>query len=162
MVVLNRIYTRAGDDGTTALGNGERRPKYDLRIAAYGSVDELNAVIGLARLHTRTHAEMDAMQARIQNDLFDLGADLCTPEAAKGKGPGGEIRLPAGGGTLRARATLASIVPVDHLEIIGDGKVVADLPLTGDRRAAMVDRAIPVRGRAALNGTRPPQQPGTV
>jgi len=88
MVVLNRIYTRAGDDGTTALGNGERRPKYDLRIAAYGSVDELNAVIGLARLHTRTHAEMDAMLARIQNDLFDLGADLSTPD--KAKGPGGE------------------------------------------------------------------------
>src|SRR2546421_3256169 len=88
MVVLNRIYRRAGDDGTTALGNGERRPKYDLRIAAYGSVDELNAVIGLARLHTRTHAEMDAMVARIQNDLFDLGADLSTPD--KAKGPGGE------------------------------------------------------------------------
>src|SRR5437773_9197563 len=88
MVVLNRIYTRTGDDGTTALGSGERRPKYDLRIAAYGTVDELNAVIGLARLHTRTHAEMDAMQARIQNDLFDLGADLSTPD--KAKGPGGE------------------------------------------------------------------------
>lgn len=88
MVVLNRIYTRTGDDGTTALGNGERRRKYDLRVAAYGTVDELNAVIGVARLHTRTDAEIDAMLARIQNDLFDLGADLSTP--GKGKGPGGE------------------------------------------------------------------------
>jgi cob(I)alamin adenosyltransferase len=88
MVVLNRIYTRTGDDGTTALWNGERRRKYDLRVAAYGTVDELNAVIGVARLHTRTDAEIDAMLARIQNDLFDLGADLSTP--GKGKGPGGE------------------------------------------------------------------------
>ena len=90
MVVLNRIYTRTGDDGTTALGTGERRKKYDLRIAAYGTVDELNAAIGVARLATAGDAEIDAMLGRIQNDLFDLGADLCTPETAKGKGPGGE------------------------------------------------------------------------
>ena len=88
MVVLNRIYTRTGDDGTTALGTGERRPKHDPRVAAYGTVDELNAVIGLARLHTRGEAEVDAMLGRIQNDLFDLGADLSTPD--KAKGPGGE------------------------------------------------------------------------
>jgi cob(I)alamin adenosyltransferase len=87
MVVLNRIYTRSGDDGSTALGSGERRRKYDLRVAAYGTVDELNAVIGLARLHTGADAEVDAMLGRIQNDLFDLGADLSTPD--KGKGPGG-------------------------------------------------------------------------
>ena len=79
MVVLNRIYTRTGDDGTTALGTGERRKKYDLRIASYGTVDELNATIGLARLATAADAEIDAMLGRIQNDLFDLGADLCTP-----------------------------------------------------------------------------------
>ena len=89
MVVLNRIYTRTGDDGTTALGTGERRKKHDLRIAAYGTIDELNACLGLARLHTRDEAAVDAMLARIQNDLFDLGADLCTPEDGKGKGPGG-------------------------------------------------------------------------
>ncbi len=88
MVVLNRIYTRTGDDGTTALGSGERRPKYDLRIAAYGTIDEANAAIGLARLHTGADPRVDAMLARIQNDLFDLGADLCSPD--KGKGPGGE------------------------------------------------------------------------
>jgi cob(I)alamin adenosyltransferase len=87
MVVLNRIYTRTGDDGTTALGNGERRKKYDLRIACYGTVDETNAAIGIVRLHTSQIAEIDAMLGRIQNDLFDLGADLCSP--GKGKGPEG-------------------------------------------------------------------------
>jgi cob(I)alamin adenosyltransferase len=87
MVVLNRIYTRAGDDGTTALGTGERRKKYDLRIAAYGTLDEVNAVIGLARLHTAEDAHFDGLLGRIQNDLFDVGADLCLP--GKGKGPGG-------------------------------------------------------------------------
>jgi len=87
MVVLNRIYTRTGDDGSTALGSGERRPKYDLRVAAYGTVDEVNAVIGIARLQAAGDADLDPMLARIQNDLFDVGADLCLPD--KGKGPGG-------------------------------------------------------------------------
>jgi cob(I)alamin adenosyltransferase len=87
MVVLNKIYTRTGDDGTTALGSGERRKKYDLRVAAYGSLDEANAAIGVARLHTVHDAELDDALARIQNDLFDLGADLATP--GKGRGPGG-------------------------------------------------------------------------
>ena len=80
MVVLNRIYTRTGDDGTTALGSGERRPKYDLRVAAYGTVDETNAAIGVVRLHLGDARELDAMLGRIQNDLFDLGADLAVPE----------------------------------------------------------------------------------
>lgn len=79
MVALNRIYTKAGDGGRTQLADGERRKKHDLRIEAYGTVDELNATIGLARLHSATDAELDAMLARIQNDLFDLGADLATP-----------------------------------------------------------------------------------
>jgi len=80
MVVLNRIYTRTGDDGTTALGSGERRPKYDLRVAAYGTVDETNAAIGVARLHLKGALEIDAMLGLIQNDLFDLGADLSVPQ----------------------------------------------------------------------------------
>jgi cob(I)alamin adenosyltransferase len=84
MVVLNRIYTRTGDDGTTALGSGARRKKYDLRVEAYGTVDEANAVIGLVRLHTAGDA-LDAALARVQNDLFDVEADLCLAE----KGPGG-------------------------------------------------------------------------
>src|SRR3954462_5756690 len=79
MVVLNRIYTRTGDDGTTALGSGERRPKYDLRIAAYGTVDETNAAVGIVRLHLTEARELDAMLGLIQNDLFDLGADLAVP-----------------------------------------------------------------------------------
>jgi len=93
MVVLNKIYTRTGDDGTTALGTGARRKKYDLRIAAYGTLDEANAAIGIARLHTIGEvgidpaAALDSSLARIQNDLFDVGADLCMPD--KGKGPGG-------------------------------------------------------------------------
>ena len=87
MVVLNKIYTRTGDDGTTALGTGERRKKYDLRISAYGTLDEVNAVIGIARLHTANDPALDAALSRIQNDLFDVGADLCTP--GKGRGPGG-------------------------------------------------------------------------
>ena len=87
MVVLNKIYTRTGDDGTTALGSGERRPKYDLRIAAYGTVDEANACIGMARIHTaQSHPELDAMLGRIQNDLFDLGADLATPDTGQDLG----------------------------------------------------------------------------
>jgi cob(I)alamin adenosyltransferase len=81
MVVLNKIYTKSGDDGTTALGTGERRPKYDLRIEAYGTVDEANAAIGLARAELPEElADLDGVLTRIQNDLFDLGAELATPD----------------------------------------------------------------------------------
>ncbi|HCP00298.1 MAG: ATP:cob(I)alamin adenosyltransferase [Alphaproteobacteria bacterium] len=80
MVELTKIYTRGGDAGETSLGSGDRVAKHDLRVAAYGTVDEANAVIGLVRLHTGDAPDTDAMLRRIQNDLFDLGADLCTPE----------------------------------------------------------------------------------
>jgi cob(I)alamin adenosyltransferase len=83
MVVLNRIYTRTGDDGTTALGSGERRPKYDPRVEAYGTVDETNACIGMARVHTTAHDQLDGMLGRVQNDLFDLGADLARPDTGE-------------------------------------------------------------------------------
>lgn len=84
MVKLNKIYTRSGDDGTTGLGSGGRRLKSDLRIEAYGTVDEANACIGMARIHTGTaHPAIDAMLSRIQNDLFDLGADLAVPDLGK-------------------------------------------------------------------------------
>lgn len=87
MVVLNKIYTKTGDDGTTALGTGERRPKSDLRIDAYGTVDETNAVVGMVRLHTKDlDSEVDAILGRIQNDLFDLGADLATPDTGQDLG----------------------------------------------------------------------------
>lgn len=84
MVKLNKIYTRTGDDGTTGLGTGERRLKSDLRVDAYGTVDEANACIGMARIHTAgDHPLIDAMLSRIQNDLFDLGADLAVPDDGK-------------------------------------------------------------------------------
>ena len=102
MVVLNKIYTRTGDDGTTALGTGERRKKYDLRIAADGTLDETNAAIGIARLHTSGVAALDPALARIQNDLFDAGADLATP--GKGKGPGG----------ARLTVTAAQVAWLEH------------------------------------------------
>jgi cob(I)alamin adenosyltransferase len=81
MVRLTRIYTRGGDRGETSLGDGSRVPKHGLRVAAYGTVEEANAAIGIARLHAGPEA--DAMLGRIQNDLFDLGADLCTPESGR-------------------------------------------------------------------------------
>lgn len=87
MVKLNKIYTRTGDNGTTGLGSGERRAKHDIRVAAYGTVDEASACIGMARVHTQTgHPEIDAMLVRIQNDFFDLGADLATPDTGKDLG----------------------------------------------------------------------------
>jgi cob(I)alamin adenosyltransferase len=88
MVVLNRIYTRTGDAGETALGTGERVSKAHLRIHAYGTVDETNATLGIVRLHTATPdmQKLDQMLARIQNELFDLGADLCVPDTGKDLG----------------------------------------------------------------------------
>ena len=84
MVVLNKLYTRTGDDGTTALGTGERRQKHDLRVEAYGTVDEANSCIGMARAaFGDEQAELDAILSRIQNDLFDLGADLATPDTGE-------------------------------------------------------------------------------
>ncbi|WP_169543433.1 cob(I)yrinic acid a,c-diamide adenosyltransferase [Sneathiella aquimaris] len=85
MVKLTKIYTRGGDKGQTSLGSGERVSKDSVRVDAYGDVDELNAVIGLARLHA--DGDMDRLLSRIQNDLFDLGADLCTPEVENPKYP---------------------------------------------------------------------------
>ena len=111
MVVLNKIYTRTGDDGTTALGTGERRKKYDRRISAYGTIDEVNASLGVVRLHTAGDAALDAALSRIQNDLFDVGADLCVP------GEGGD----------RLRLTEA---PVERLEAEIDALNAKLAPLT--------------------------------
>ncbi len=83
MVVLNKIYTRTGDKGTTGLATGERVDKWNLRVESYGAVDETNAAIGVARLHCTADPDLDAMLGRIQNDLFDLGADLATPQRDK-------------------------------------------------------------------------------
>jgi cob(I)alamin adenosyltransferase len=92
MVTLNRIYTRAGDAGATRLATGEPVSKSDRRVEAYGAVDETNACLGLARLHTTGTGEFDAMLARIQNELFDLGADLSTPPKAE-EAPGAMLRM---------------------------------------------------------------------
>ncbi len=105
MVTLSKIYTRTGDSGETALGNGERRPKHDLRIAAYGTVDEINATVGIARLHAPP--AMDLHLALIQNDLFDLGADLCRPESES------ETEADTGAGTSPLRIAQRQ---VDRLE----------------------------------------------
>ena len=83
MVKLNKIYTKTGDAGTTGLGTGKRVRKDDQRIAAYGTVDETNAAIGMVRIHLAGHQGLDAKLARIQNDLFDLGADLCVPDTGE-------------------------------------------------------------------------------
>src|SRR5437764_10004742 len=106
MVRLTRIYTRGGDKGETSLGDGSRVPKQALRVEAYGTVDEANAAIGLARLHA--DPDTDAMLARIQNDLFDLGADLCTPEDGRRKSAG-----EAGGGGGALRIVAAQVVRLE-------------------------------------------------
>ncbi|MBS7704550.1 cob(I)yrinic acid a,c-diamide adenosyltransferase [Chelatococcus asaccharovorans] len=96
MVRLNRIYTKTGDDGSTGLARGPRRRKHDLRVDAYGTVDETNAVIGVVRL-SAVPAELDAILARIQNDLFDLGADLATPQDdGQPESEGASLRITAG------------------------------------------------------------------
>jgi len=93
MVKLNKIYTKTGDDGTTGLVRGPRRSKADLRVEAYGTVDEANSFIGMARLHTQSMPKLDRLLARIQNDLFDLGSDLATPGAdPEGSTPSLRIR----------------------------------------------------------------------
>lgn len=110
MVTLSKIYTRGGDKGETSLGDGSRRVKHDLRVEAYGTVDETNAVLGLVRLHTSTeNRDVDHLLSNIQNDLFDLGADLCRPEGEEAKNP-----------EKAASALRISSEQVDALEIACD------------------------------------------
>ncbi len=128
MVQLTKIYTKGGDGGKTSLGNGARVAKHDLRVAAYGTVDESNAAIGLARLHTDSLA--DNMLARIQNDLFDLGADLCRPPAEDGEDqalridPGQVQRLEEEIDALNAR-----LKPLDSFVLPGGTAAAAHLHL---------------------------------
>jgi len=129
MVSLTRIYTRGGDKGETSLGDGSRVPKQALRVDAYGTVDEANAAIGLARLDA--NAETDAMLARIQNDLFDLGADLCTPENGRRKSaePGGALRIVASQVERLEReidAMNAELPPLDSFILPGGSPVGAE------------------------------------
>src|SRR5690348_13434660 len=136
MVRLTRIYTRGGDGGETSLGNGARVPKHGLRVAAYGTVDEANAAIGIARLHA--DAADDEMLDRIQNDLFDLGADLCTPE--DGRRAAGALRITAPQVERLEReidAMNASLQPLDSFILPGGTAAAAHLHLarTVTRRA---------------------------
>src|SRR5258707_12428522 len=128
MVRLTRIYTRGGDAGETSLGDGARVPKHDLRVAAYGTVDEANSVIGVARLHAA--GEADAALARIQNDLFDLGADLCTPE--DGGRAAGALRIAAAQVARLEReidALNAELKPLDSFVLPGGTPCAAYLHL---------------------------------
>jgi cob(I)alamin adenosyltransferase len=128
MVRLTRIYTRGGDGGETSLGDGSRVPKDALRVEAYGTVDEANAAIGLARLHLA--GEADEMLARIQNDLFDLGADLCTPE--EGRRAAGALRIvPAQVERLEGEidAVNAGLAPLDSFVLPGGSPAAAYLHL---------------------------------
>jgi cob(I)alamin adenosyltransferase len=140
MVRLTRIYTRGGDNGETSLGDGARVPKHVLRVAAYGTVDEANAAIGIARLHVvaGTDANADAMLGAIQNDLFDLGADLCTPE--DGRRASGALRIAAAQVERLEQeidAMNASLRPLDSFILPGGSAVAAYLHLarTVTRRA---------------------------
>ncbi len=126
MVKLTRIYTRGGDKGLTSLGDGRRVAKHDLRVAAYGAVDEANAAIGIARLHAS--GEDDAMLQRIQNDLFDLGADLCRP----GEDDDGALRVRAAQTERLEReidAMNAALAPLDSFVLPGGTPAAAHLHL---------------------------------
>jgi cob(I)alamin adenosyltransferase len=139
MVRLTRIYTRGGDTGATSLGDGERVPKHAPRVAAFGTVDEANATVGLVRLHTT--GEMDAILARVQNDLFDLGADLCRPEdGTAGKTGAAPLRISAEQVTRLEREidkVNANLAPLNSFVLPGGTAAAAYLHLarTVSRRA---------------------------
>ncbi len=140
MVKLTRIYTRGGDGGQTSLGDGARVAKHDPRVAAYGSVDETNAAIGLARLHAT--GTLDAMLGRVQNDLFDLGADLCRPESDPGGGEPARSALRINEAqVVRLEAEIddinAKLAPLDSFLLPGGSPAAAALHLarTVSRRA---------------------------
>lgn len=139
MVVINKVYTRTGDAGETSLGDMSRRPKHDLRVAAYGTVDETNACLGLARLHAE--GAMDDALARIQNDLFDLGADLSRPDMAKDGEAGHPVLRVSDAQVARLEAEIdamnADIPPLRSFILPGGSALAAHLHLcrTVSRRA---------------------------
>ncbi|MGB3148021.1 MAG: cob(I)yrinic acid a,c-diamide adenosyltransferase [Paracoccaceae bacterium] len=153
MVVLNKIYTRTGDKGDTALGNGSRVAKHALRVSAYGTVDETNATVGLARLSAT--GEMDAALARIQNDLFDLGADLCRPDMAKDAEAGYPVLriVPSQVDRLEAEidAMNAPLAPLRSFILPGGTALAAHLHLcrTVSRRAERL--AVELAGSEEVN-----------
>jgi len=149
MVRLTRIYTRGGDGGETSLASGARVAKSDPRVEAYGTVEEANAAIGIARLHTRAAPEIDAMLARIQNDLFDLGADLSTPEGAERRR--GALRIVDAQVDRLEReidAVNESLAPLESFILPGGGPAAAHLHLarTIVRRAERLMTAVAEAG----------------
>jgi len=143
MVQLTRIYTRGGDKGETSLGDGSRVKKHSLRVEAYGTVDEANATIGVARLHAE--GAVLEMLARIQNDLFDLGADLCTPETGR-KSEGALRILPSQTERLEREidAMNADLKPLDSFILPGGTPLAAQLHVarTVTRRAERLVTAL--------------------
>ena len=153
MVKLTRIYTKGGDKGETSLGDGARVPKWSLRVASYGTVDEANSVIGIARLHTT--GEADAMLARIQNDLFDLGADLCTPEgSARGHGALRIVDTQVDRLEREIDALNAELKPLDSFVLPGGTAAAAHLHLArtvvrrAERLVAELTQAEPINDAA--------------
>lgn len=149
MVRLTRIYTRGGDKGETSLGDGARVAKHDPRVAAYGTVDEANAAIGAARLHTQ--GEADAMLARIQNDLFDLGADLCRPGAASEDGQLRVVQSQVERLEREIDAMNAKLAPLESFVLPGGTPAAAQLHVarTVVRRAERLTTALALA--AAVN-----------
>lgn len=149
MVRLTRIYTRGGDKGETSLGDGARVAKHDPRVAAYGTVDEANAAIGAARLHTQ--GEADAMLARIQNDLFDLGADLCRPAAASEDGQLRVVQSQVERLEREIDAMNAKLTPLESFVLPGGTPAAAQLHVarTVVRRAERLTTALALA--AAVN-----------
>jgi cob(I)alamin adenosyltransferase len=160
-VRIDRVVTRGGDGGMTSLGTGERVRKDALRVETFGTVDEANAVIGMLRLHTRERAVEDAMLARIQNDLFDLGADLCAPQSPEEAEPGARPRLRIGeAAVLRMEAEITlmneSLPPLTSFILPGGtpGAAYAHLARTvvrrAERLAVTLAAAEPVNQQALL------------
>jgi len=153
MVVLNRIYTRTGDKGETALSDGTRVPKHSLRVVAYGTVDETNAALGLARLHAT--GDMAAALARIQNDLFDLGADLSRPDMERDGEAGYPVLRMVAAQTLRLESEIdamnARLEPLRSFVLPGGSALAAHLHLcrTVSRRAERL--AVELAGAASVN-----------
>ncbi|HEV8028986.1 MAG TPA: cob(I)yrinic acid a,c-diamide adenosyltransferase [Stellaceae bacterium] len=153
MVRLTRIYTRGGDQGETSLGDGGRVPKQALRVDAFGTVDEANAALGLARLHATSESDVDAALARIQNDLFDLGADLATPEGGRANA----LRI-VGAQVERLEREIdawnASLSPLDSFVLPGGTPLAAHLHLArtvvrrAERLVAALAAAEPVNAEA--------------
>jgi cob(I)alamin adenosyltransferase len=155
-VRIDRVVTRGGDGGMTSLGTGERVRKDALRVETFGTVDEANAVIGMLRLHTRDRAAEDAMLARIQNDLFDLGADLCAPHAPEEDEPGARTRLRVGDAAiLRLEAEIVQmnegLPPLTSFILPGGtpGAAYAHLARTMVRRAERL--AVALSASEAIN-----------